>query len=53
VYALDGIFVTERRYKHNRHLAHFSKSPSNFYAFAASVETNIDQGHIGLIAHSK
>ena len=51
--ALDGIFVTLRRYKHNRHRAHFSKPPGNFNAFAASFKTNIDEGHIGLIVHRK
>jgi hypothetical protein len=51
--ALDGICITVRCYKHNRYLAHFSKPPSNFYAFAVSFETNIDEGDIGLIVHSK
>ena len=51
--ALDGIFVSLRRYKHDWHFAHFSKPPGNFDAFATSFETNIDEGHIGLIVHSK
>jgi len=49
VYALDGILIALRRHKHNRHLAHFSKPPRNFYAFAASFETHIDESHVGLI----
>jgi hypothetical protein len=53
VYALDGILVTERRYKHNRHLAYFSEPPGNFDAFAATLETNIDKRNIGVIVHSK
>ena len=53
VYPLDDSLVILRRYKHNRYLAHFSKPPGNFYAFAASFETNIDEGHIGLIVHSE
>ena len=53
MYALDGIFVSLRRYKDAWHLAHFSKPPGNFNAFAASFEINIDEGNIGLIIHSK
>ena len=51
--AIDGILVILRRYKHNWYLAHFSKPPGNFNAFATSFETNIDEGNIGLIVHSK
>ena len=51
--AIDRILVILRRYKHNRYLANFSKPPCNFYAFATSFETNIDQSYVGLIAHSK
>ncbi len=50
---LDGIGVTVSRYKNYRHLANNSKPSSNFDAFAASFETNIDEGNIGLIVHSK
>jgi hypothetical protein len=50
---LDGIGVTVSRNKNNRHLANHSKPSSNFDAFAASFETNIDEGNIGLIVHSK
>jgi hypothetical protein len=53
VNALDGIGVTVSRNKNNRHLTHLSKPPGNFYSFAASFETDIDESHIGLIIHSK
>ena len=51
--AIDGVHVIMRRYKHNRHVAYLSKPTANFYAFATSFEINIDQGHVGPIAHSK
>ena len=53
VYAFYGICVTVSRNKHNGYFAHVPQPPSNFDAFAASFETNIDERHIGLIAHSK
>ena len=51
--ALDGVLITLRRYKHNRHFANFSKPSRNFDALATSFEPNIDQSYVGLIAHGR
>jgi hypothetical protein len=51
--ALNRLLVTMRRDEHNRDLTHFSKPPSNFYPFAATFETDIDENHIRLLPHCK
>ena len=48
--ALDGVLITLRRYKHNRHFANFSKPSRNFDALATSFEPNIDQSYVGSAA---
>jgi hypothetical protein len=53
VNAFDGILVTLRCYKHNRHIAHLSEPPRDLNTLATSFETDIDEGDIGLIVHSK
>ncbi len=53
VNTFDGGWIVAAGHEHDGHLANFSQPPGSLYSFAASLEANVNQGHIRVGSHGQ